>query len=66
MINILLILITDKLLTNHTAIFGNTSSGKYTTVRQFISKTDNQNTGNLHFHIFDVHDEYKEIYGVKK
>ena len=57
---------TTKLLTNHTAIIGNTGSGKSTTVRQIISKINSQNTGNLHFHIFDVHDEYKEISGVKK
>lgn len=57
---------TTKLLTNHTAIIGNTGSGKSTTVRQIISKINSQNTGNLHFHIFDVHDEYKDISGVKK
>lgn len=57
---------TAKLLTNHTAIIGNTGSGKSTTVRQIISKINNQNTGNLHFHIFDVHDEYQKISGVKR
>lgn len=56
---------TAKLLTNHTAIIGNTGSGKSTTVRQIISKINNLNTQNLHFHIFDVHDEYKDINGVK-
>ncbi|MCE3312640.1 helicase HerA domain-containing protein, partial [Staphylococcus aureus] len=38
---------------------------KSTTVRQIISKINNLNTQNLHFHIFDVHDEYKDINGVK-
>lgn len=57
---------TAKLLTNHTAIIGNTGSGKSTTVRQLISKINNQNTQNLRFHIFDVHDEYNEINGVTR
>ncbi|WP_239734612.1 ATP-binding protein [Mammaliicoccus sp. G-M28] len=57
---------TTKLLTNHTAIIGNTGSGKSTTVRQIISKINNQNTKNLYFHIFDVHDEYQKISGVKR
>ncbi|REI01019.1 ATP-binding protein [Staphylococcus felis] len=56
---------TNKLLTHHTAILGNTGSGKSTTIRQLISKTNNQETENLRFHIFDVHDEYKEIKNVK-
>lgn len=57
---------TAKLLTNHTAIIGNTGSGKSTTVRQLISKINNQNTENLQFHIFDVHDEYDEINGATR
>ncbi|WP_239739964.1 ATP-binding protein [Mammaliicoccus sp. P-M59] len=56
---------TNKLLTNHTAIIGNTGSGKSTTVRQLISKVNKQETENLYFHIFDVHDEYKELNDVK-
>lgn len=58
--------VTTKLFTNHTAIIGNTGSGRSTTVRQIISKINNQNTENLHFYIFDVNDEYKEISRVKK
>ncbi|ATH61538.1 MULTISPECIES: ATP-binding protein [Staphylococcus] len=57
---------TNKLLTNHTAIIGNTGSGKSTTVRQIISKINKQNTENLHFHIFDIHDEYRGIDNVTK
>ncbi|RIN84053.1 DUF87 domain-containing protein, partial [Mammaliicoccus sciuri] len=56
---------TNKLLTNHTSIIGNTGSGKSTTVRQLISKVNKQETENLYFHIFDVHDEYKELNDVK-
>lgn len=48
----------DKLFTNHTAILGNTGSGKSTTIRQILNETKKLNTSNLHIHIFDVHDEY--------
>lgn len=48
----------DKIFTNHTAILGNTGSGKSTTIRQILNQTKKMNTINLNIHVFDVHDEY--------
>lgn len=48
----------EKLLNHHTAILGNTGSGKSTTIRQIISQLDNIDTNNLHIHLFDIHNEY--------
>ena len=48
-----------KLLSHHSTILGNTGSGKSTTIRQIISEINKKNTTNLHLHIFDIHDEYK-------
>lgn len=55
----------NKLLTHHCAILGNTGSGKSTTVRKIISETSNIKSSNLRLHIFDVHDEYSQLSGVK-
>lgn len=48
----------EKLLNYHTAILGNTGSGKSTTIRQIISQLDHINTNNLYIHLFDIHNEY--------
>ncbi|HEL2072298.1 TPA: ATP-binding protein [Streptococcus suis] len=55
----------NKLLTHHGAILGNTGSGKSTTVRKIISEINKMNSDNLRLHIFDVHDEYGQLPGVK-
>lgn len=47
-----------KLFNHHTAVLGNTGSGKSTTIRQILSEIKKYNTNNLYFHIFDIHDEY--------
>lgn len=52
---------TSKLLTFHSAILGNTGSGKSTTIRQILSAILKQNTNNLHIHVFDIHSEYSEF-----
>lgn len=49
----------NNLLSHHSAILGNTGSGKSTTIRQIISEINKKNTSNLHLHIFDIHDKYK-------
>ena len=49
----------NKILTFHSAILGNTGSGKSTTIRQIIREILNHNTTNLNLHVFDVHQEYK-------
>ena len=52
---------TSKLLTFHSAILGNTGSGKSTTIRQILRAILKQNTNNLHIHVFDIHGEYSEF-----
>lgn len=52
---------TSKLLTFHSAILGNTGSGKSTTIRQILRAILKQNTNNLHIHVFDIHSEYSEF-----
>ena len=49
----------NKLLTFHSAILGNTGSGKSTTIRQIIKEILSHNTRNFNLHVFDIHDEYK-------
>lgn len=51
----------NKLLTYHSAILGNTGSGKSTTIRQVLSEIRKQNTVNLHVHVLDVHNEYENL-----
>lgn len=51
----------NKLLTYHSAILGNTGSGKSTTIRQVLSEIGKQNTVNLHVHVLDVHNEYENL-----
>lgn len=48
----------EKLLNHHTAILGNTGSGKSTTIRQIISQLDNIDSKNLYIHLFDIHNEF--------
>ncbi|MGR8825091.1 ATP-binding protein [Leuconostoc mesenteroides] len=51
----------EKLLTGHTAILGNTGSGKSTTMRVIldqISRYQKNFTNNPKFIIFDIHDDY--------
>lgn len=55
----------NKLLTHHSAIIGNTGSGKSTTVRKIISEINIKKTNNLRLHIFDVHDEYCQLSNVQ-
>lgn len=54
----------SKIFNHHTAILGNTGSGKSTTIRQIISETTKYNTSNLYLHVLDIHDEYTHIEGV--
>jgi len=49
----------NKLLIFHSAILGNTGSGKSTTIRHILNQITKHNTNNLHLHIFDVHKEYQ-------
>lgn len=51
----------NNLLTYHTAILGNTGSGKSTTIRQIVSEIAKTQTDNLYLHIFDVHNEYSKL-----
>ncbi|MGR8838329.1 ATP-binding protein [Leuconostoc falkenbergense] len=51
----------NNLLTYHTAILGNTGSGKSTTIRQMVSEIKKIETDNLYLHIFDVHNEYEKL-----
>lgn len=55
----------NKLLTHHSAILGNTGSGKSTTVRKIISEINKIDSDNLRLHIFDVHDEYGRLLDVE-
>lgn len=48
----------NKLLTFHSAILGNTGSGKSTTVRRILTELKDSQAVNLHVHVFDVHTEY--------
>lgn len=50
----------SKLYNHHSAILGNTGSGKSTTIRQIIAETKMQPSSNLYLHVFDVHSEYNQ------
>ena len=54
----------NKLITHHSAILGNTGSGKSTTVRKIIKEISTKETSNLYLNIFDIHNEYSQIDGV--
>lgn len=54
----------NKLLTHHSAIIGNTGSGKSTTVRKIIKEISTKETSNLYLNVFDIHNEYSQIDGV--
>lgn len=54
----------NKLLTHHSAIIGNTGSGKSTTVRKIIKEISTKATRNLYLNVFDIHNEYSQIDGV--
>jgi hypothetical protein len=54
----------NKLLTHHSAIIGNTGSGKSTTVRKIIKEISTKETSNLYLNVFDIHNEYSQIEGV--
>lgn len=51
----------NKLLTFHSAILGNTGSGKSTTIRRVLTEIQNYDYENLNIHVFDVHDEYSKL-----
>lgn len=51
----------NKLLTFHSAVLGNTGSGKSTTIRQVLTEIQNYDYENLNIHVFDVHDEYSKL-----
>lgn len=55
----------NKLLIHHSAIIGNTGSGKSNTVRKIISEINNKEMTNLKLHVFDVHDEYSQLDNIK-
>lgn len=54
----------NKLITHHSAILGNTGSGKSTTVRKIIKEITTKEAINLYLNIFDIHNEYSQIDGV--
>ena len=54
----------NKLITHHSAILGNTGSGKSTTVRKIIKEITTKEASNLYLNIFDIHNEYSQIDGV--
>lgn len=54
----------NKLITHHSAILGNTGSGKSTTVRKIIKEITTKEASNLYLNIFDIHNEYSRIDGV--
>lgn len=54
----------NKLITHHSAILGNTGSGKSTTVRRIIKEITTKEASNLYLNIFDIHNEYSQIDGV--
>lgn len=51
----------NKFFTNHSAILGNTGSGKSNTVRRIISEVNKNKLRNMRLHIFDIHNEYSKI-----
>lgn len=51
----------NSLITHHSAVLGNTGSGKSTTVRRIINEVVTKDTTNLLLNIFDVHNEYGQI-----
>ncbi|HFI0020691.1 TPA: ATP-binding protein [Streptococcus suis] len=51
----------NKLFTHHSAVIGNTGSGKSSTIRRLLSEVKKKNTNNLRLHIFDVHNEYQKL-----
>lgn len=51
----------NSLLTHHTAILGNTGSGKSTTIRRILVQSLNKNSSNLKILLFDTHGEYTFI-----
>ncbi|AYV34222.1 ATP-binding protein [Erysipelothrix rhusiopathiae] len=51
----------NEILTYHSAVLGNTGSGKSTTIRQLLTEIQKNNYSNLNIHVFDVHDEYSNI-----
>lgn len=53
----------NKLLTVHTAVLGNTGSGKSTTIRQILNEVEKYDYENLKIHVFDVHNEYGNLNG---
>ena len=55
----------NKLVTHHSAVLGNTGSGKSTTVRKIIKELAANETSNLYLNVFDIHNEYSQIDDVK-
>ena len=55
----------NKLITHHSAVLGNTGSGKSTTVRKIIKELAAKETSNLYLNVFDIHNEYSQIDDVK-
>lgn len=53
----------NKLLTVHSAVLGNTGSGKSTTIRQILNEIRKYDYENLKIHVFDVHNEYSSLSG---
>ena len=53
----------NKLLTIHSAVLGNTGSGKSTTIRQILNEIEKYDYENLKIHVFDVHNEYNNLNG---
>ncbi len=53
----------NKLLTIHSAVLGNTGSGKSTTIRQILNEIEKYDYKNLKIHVFDVHNEYNNLNG---
>lgn len=51
----------NKLFTHHSAVIGNTGSGKSSTIRRLLSEVNKKETENLKIHLFDVHDEYQKL-----
>ena len=53
----------NKLLTVHSAVLGNTGSGKSTTIRQILNEIQKYDYKNLKIHVFDVLNEYSSLSG---
>jgi hypothetical protein len=51
----------NKLFTHHSAVIGNTGSGKSSTIRRLLSEVKKKETENLKIHLFDVHGEYQKL-----